>query len=388
MAYTQLGNDSAEVAAERALATNSRSEAVRNDNVQRVTHGDRTIEVPVIDHAKLGRPVDMQFERNKKSVESRLKAIGVMTATVVNFLPIPLVSDSTLWPLKSTHAKVRAPKDTEDFTVFTFADAHIEPTRQGVDSPLIAWEYHPIELASEYVRTNPKGVMSFIGIPSDLDDPTFHKKRSPEDQHHGMTYGQVFEQKRAEAIEWMQEQLRIGNEDTLLKRMPNPRSKFSARRLKALNLIAEMPTWVEKQRDVSVRIPNCPKCQKPCEPGAASCTNGTCGFIIDPEKAYKIGAIAEDDPALERLTRETVVTMGISDYVAETIDEKVIRLKTPGARKPLSEAAISLLEAEDAEQGKRARENAKLIADAIAKSLPKEEKKAEEKKPKEPKDKE
>lgn len=366
MAYTSIAGDSAETAQERAIITKDRSAAIRSGEVQRITYLDRTVEVPTIDHAALGRPVDKQFERNKQSVETRLRAIGVLTATVVNCLPLLLVSDSTLHPLKPTQARIPAPKDVQDYATFIFADAHIEPTRQGIDSPLIAWEYHPIELAGEFSRLYPKGVMTFIGIPSDLLDPAFLAKKSPEVQHHGKTYGQILEETKAGAVEWMQANLNAGNEDDRLRRNPAPKAKASARRLKALNLIAEMPNWVEKQKDVSVRIPNCPNCQKPCEPGAATCTNGNCNFIIDPKKAYEIGAIAEDHPALERLTRKEVTEMGISDYVAETREEKQERLKTPGAKKPLSEAAQRIQETEDEVRAGERQEFAETVGEKVA----------------------
>ena len=373
MAHTALGGETAETTKERALATERQSQAVSNSDVQRITYGDRTIEVPKIDHAALGRPVDKQFDRNKASVETRLKAIGVLTATVVNFLPIYLVSDSTLHPLKPTQARIPAPKDKEEYGVFIFADAHIEPTRQGIDSPLLAWEYHPIELASEFSRLHPKGVMTFIGIPSDLDDPAFLKKKSPEEQHHGMTYGQVLENARQSAIEYMQGKLREGNEDERLKRNPSEPSKASARRLKVLGMIEGMPTWVEKQRDVMVKIPNCPNCQRPCEPGAAQCTNNNCNYIIDPKRAYEISAIGEDHPSLERLTRVQVKELGISDYVAETIDEKRVRLDTPGIMKPLSLVAQRLKDSEEEFAAIQRKQDAQDLAKALKPAKQKEE---------------
>ncbi|MDE2102975.1 MAG: hypothetical protein KGL39_37370 [Patescibacteria group bacterium] len=349
--------ETAEVAAERALATAKHSAAIKGD-VQRVNYNGTTVEVPTIDHQALGRPVDKQYERNRASVENRLKAIGVLTATVINFLPIPLVSDSTLFPLKPTRCKVPGPKDHEKYGIFVFDQAWIEHTRQGIDSPMIAWEYHPIELASEFSRLHPRGVMTFIGIPSDLDDPAWLKKKSPEDQHQGRTYGQVLQDAEQGAIEVMQDWLRAGNEDALIKRIVSAKSKFAARRLKALGMIANIPDWVEKQRDVHQKIPVCPNCQKPCEPGAAQCTNTNCNYIIDPQKAYEIGAIAEDHAALERLTREEVKAMGISDYVAETRDEKPARQKL-GIPKPLSAAAQRLQESQEAEENDRRKAKSK-----------------------------
>ena len=121
-----------------------------------------------------------------------------------------------------------------------------------------------------------------------------------------------------------------------------------------------------------MKIPTCPKCQKPSEPGAPSCTNAGCGYIIDPRKAYEISAIGEDHLSLERLTRADVKEMGISDYVAETVDEKHDRLMA-GLPKPLSLAAMRLKDAEDDYQNSRQRTQAEhaaaAVGEAVAKSV-------------------
>lgn len=375
MAYTQVVTDSAEVASERALATAHTSSAVRSGDVERVNYGGRTVEIAKIDHAALGRPVDKQYERNLASVQGRLNAIGVMTATVINFLPIPLVSDSCIDLLKPTKARILPPKDGEDFSSYVFGEAFIEPSRMGVDSPLIAVDWHPIQLAQEFSRINPKGVMTFIGIPSDVTREDWRRRISPEQQHNGRTYGQVFDDTRAAAILYMQEKLRSGNEDDRLKRNPSEPAKASARRLKQLGLIKNFPNWVEKQYDVTAVIPTCPQCQRPCEVGAVSCTNPGCGglrgaYILNPRKAYEINAIDESDLSLERLTRAEVEEMGISDYVAETSDEKPLRLKR-GEAKPISVAAQRLQDATVEQQEALGKANAASIGKEIAKNLPK-----------------
>lgn len=365
MAYTRVANDHEETAKERAAATEQQSAAVSTAEPARVTYGDRTIEVPKIDHASLGRPVDKQYERNRASVETRMKMVGVHTATVVSFLPIPLISDSTLVPLKYPGCKIRPPKDHEPYVTKTFDEAHIEHQRMGVDSPLIAVDFHPITIAAEFSRVYPRGVFCFIGIPSDLSREDWRSRKSPEEQHSGRTYGEVFDETQAAAVEWMQDKLRSGNEDDRLKRNPSEPAKASARRLKALGMIKEMPNWVEKQRDVTQKIPMCPNCQRPCEPEAAQCTNTNCNYIIDPKRAYEINAIGEDHASLERLTREQVKKMGISDYVAETIDEKKDRLAV-GGQKPLSVVALRLLESQDEVAAQRAREAAEALGTKIA----------------------
>jgi hypothetical protein len=345
MAYTKISDDSDQVATERAVASARTSAAVADvADVQRVNYGGRTVEIARVNHAALGRPTDPQYEANLASTMTRVNQIGVNTATVVNFLPIQLKSDSVLDPLRGVI--IRPPKDDEDFSVHIFKDVHYEPVRMGMDSPLIAIDTHPIVLASEFAKINPQGVFSFIGIPSDLQSKAWRDRVSPEMQHSGRTYGQVFDDTYAAAVMWMQDKLRAGNESDRMKRNPSEPEKASARRLHVRGHIKEMPNWVERQRDVHQKIPMCPNCQRPCEPGSAQCTNPNCNYIIDPAKSYEIGAIGEDHPSLERLTRAQVKALGITDYVAETIDEKPRRLES-GIPKPLSHSAQQMLEAND-----------------------------------------
>lgn len=364
MAHTSIAGESPTVTAERALATERQSAAVRSGDAERINYGGRTVEVPKIDHAAIGRPVDKQYERNLETVKTRLNSIGVHAATIVSFLPFPLKSDSTIDTLR--RLTVHPPKDSQDYVTYTIDEAWIEPSRMGADSPLMAFEFHPITLAQEFPRIRPRGVFCFIGLPEDLTREDWRNKKSPEAQHGGRTYGQVFDDTRASGIVDMQEQLRMGNEDSRQKKNPTERSKASARRLKVLGLIKEIPDWVEKQRDVTVKIPNCPNCQRPCEPGAAQCTNQNCNYIIDPEKAYSIGAISEDNLALERLTRKQVDEMGISDYVAETLEEKKKRLKV-GGTKPLSLVAQRMQESNDEAAMQQTEHGARVLAKAINK---------------------
>jgi len=362
--YGLSRNDTpAEAAHERAVAAERTSAAVRPNDVERVNYGGQTVEIGKIDHAALGRPVDKQYERNLASVESRLAKIGVSTATVVNFLPIKLRSDSVLGPLRNLI--IPEPKDDQAYVTYSFTDAFIEPARMGADSPLIAFEHHPIELAEEFFRVYNGAVFTFTGIPSDLDREDWKNKVSTEPSHHGMTYGAAFQAAYQKSIEWMYEMLKQGNDNNRLKRMPTEPQKAAARRLKVLGRIKEFPEWVERQIDVDTKIPMCPKCQRPSEVGACQCTNQNCGYIIDPRKAYEINAIGEDHPSLERLTRAEVKEMGISDYVAETRDEKKARLEIGGI-KPLSIAAARLQQSNDELLSLQAKENAAAIAAAVS----------------------
>jgi hypothetical protein len=366
MAYEAIADDNPNVAQERADASALQSGALTGE-VQRVTYGQNIVEVPTINHKAMGRPVDEKYSREVMNTATSLLTIGVETACVINFLPIPLRSDSCLDPLR--RAYIPAPKDSDSHTVYVFDNAFLEPARKGVDAPLTPHVWHPIMLAMEFPRCNPMGVFAFKGVPQDIEDEAWKSKKSREPHHEGQTYGEALERARQRAITWMQEQLRRGEDNTRANKAWTEPQKASARRLHHLGFIKELPKGLEKERDLALKIENCPQCQKPCEPNAASCSNPGCGgtfgpYIINPRRAYEIGAIAEDHPALERLTRAEVADMGISKYVAETIDEKPNRMKL-GMRKPLSEAAMEILRSDEEFKAVQRQQDAEALAEAV-----------------------
>jgi hypothetical protein len=373
LAYgTTLADTPAEVTAERQVVQSSVPEGKAVSGVSaHVTYGGRDIEIGAINHKAMGRPTDPQYERNRASVQSRLNQVGVAWATVVSFLPIVLHTDSLLDPSRKSNGKIGPVKDKSEYATYVFKEAFIEPGRRGADSPLLATDWHPIQLANEFPKLYPQGVFAFRGDASDLENPEWHKRISNEDVHFGQSYGQVLEATRRAAVLWMQEHLRYGNERDRQKQEPTFPQKAAARRLLHLGYIKEIPKWVEQQRDTGVKVPVCPKCQKPSEPGAPSCTNAGCGYIIDPRKAYEISAIGEEHTSLERLSRAEVKEMGISDYVAETADEKVDRLAA-GIPKPVSIAAMRLQDSQDAYQSNvrksEAEHNARVIAEVVGKA--------------------
>ena len=355
------------VKVERSSVLHSNDFKSTQVEVQRITFGEdpnTTHNVPIgqINHEALGRRVDKQYERNLASTKGRIRAYGVTTATVVNFLPIPLLSDSCLDPLK--RAKIPPPKDGQAYTTYYFDECFFEPTRVGIDSPLIPIDQHPIVLAQEFSKINSHGVMSFLGIPSDIESPEWRARKSTEEQHHGMTYGQFFDATRAAAVEWMMRNLEAGDDQDRLDRPTTHPQKASARRLHWLGIIKDLPKWVQKTVDLKQEVPTCPDCAQRSSVGAVTCTTPGCGYIMNPRKAYEIGKIPEGHPALERLTRAVVEEMGISDYVAETSEEKKARVKV-GGMKPKSVAALRMMESDDETRATQNQEQAQAIADAV-----------------------
>lgn len=379
----------ASVVQERALAGNEGGPRVGADvSVTVVTaQGLReTVTLPALDHKAMGRKTDPAFERSERSVKGRIRSLGTIAAGVVSFLPIELRSDSYLFPLKV--AVIKPPQGKVPYALYVFPEYFIDNTKQHVDSPTTAFEWAPIQLASDFSGTNPSGVFVYQGnfsthgmgaeevkhrMAALLEDPRWLATVSSEPQHGGMTYEDALEAKRKSGISWMFEQLRRGEEAYNLKKRAEFPAISSAHRLFELGLIQVLPPFVAQKHDLSAKPETCPQCARRCEPGAVSCTNPGCGgmrgpYVLDPRKAYEIGAITEEDESLERLSRGTLKEMGISDYVAESCEEKSARLKQGGI-KPKSMSAMRLMEAEDQYKTIDATRTGTAIATAVAEAV-------------------
>ena len=335
---------------------------------------------PAIDHAALGRKVDKDHQRSLASVMQRVKALGTVPGVVVSFLPIELRSDSYLYPLKV--AVIKPPQGNDPYAIYIFREYFFDYTKQHVDSPTTAFEWPPITMALDFEGTNPQGVFTFSFGPQYkgrtpqevIEDPAWLAMESPEPQHNGRTYGEALEAKRQSALAWMYEKLRIGNETDQIKQRVDLPSKAAARRLHALGMIQVLPAWVEKQRDLGSKPVMCPNCSQRCQPGAISCSFPGCRvagggpYIFDPRKALENGIITEEDESLERLSRAELKEMGISDYVAESREEKDTR-RQQGGIKPRSLSAMRLLEAEDQYKAIDATRTGTAIATAVAEAV-------------------
>ena len=383
----------AEVAHERDLAGQENGPRIGAEvSVSLVTpQGIReTVTLPALDHKAMGRKTDPAFERSERSVKGRIRSLGTIAAGVVSFLPIELRSDSYLFPLKV--AVIKPPQHKEPYALYVFPEYFIDNTKQHVDSPTTAFEWAPIQLASDFSGTNPSGVFIYQGnfsthgmgaeevkqrMAALLEDPAWLASVSREPQHNNMTYGQALEAKRQSGVSWMLERLSRGNTMDLSKRpheRPGYPEKVAAHRLFELGLIQVLPAWVEQQRDLSTRPEECPNCAKRCEPGAISCSNPGCRvsnggpYILDPARALKQGIITEEDESLERLSRAQLIELGISDYVAESLEEKIARRKQGGI-KPKSLSAMRLMEAEDQYKAIDATRTGSAIATAVAEAV-------------------
>lgn len=314
------------------------------------------IEIPTVDtvdHAKLGRPVDKRYQQSKNMVMTRLKMTGWASACVISCLPIELRSDSTMEPLRK--ARVPAVRDAEDLSSLTFLNPHLEHAQIGPDAPLACYDFQPIQLATEFQRVfeSHGGVFAFIGSPEDVKNPAW--------PHHA-----AWKAIKERAVKWMQQMEREAQSFADQKSYFSIRETHRAciRRLHAIGHTKTLPDFLEKKNDAAVEYPTCPKCQKRAEsPHALECLH--CHWILDPRGAFENNIIDESSTHLERLTRAIVTEMGISAYVAETIDEKPDRLAA-GLPKPKSEAAMRLIEQDEEFKDRERKQSARDLGEALA----------------------
>jgi hypothetical protein len=132
--------------------------------------------------------------------------------------------------------------------------------------------------------------------------------------------------------------------------------RVCATRMYEIGKIPELPPWIQPIRETSAIEARCPTCATIPEMSAVKCV--VCNEILDPVAAFRNQTITEEHESLERLTREEVLELGISAFVAETIDEKPARLAA-GRRKPLSIAHRRALNEERDEEAKAEAEREK-----------------------------
>ena len=288
-----------------------------------------------------GRAQDPEFDAVLYSMKARHAKTGISPATVLNMLPLPLVVNSPMHVIGGV--RVAACKGAHlDFTAHTWVEPSIEVRYigEGINQP---WDFLPIQLAeafeSEYYAMG--GVVAITGLPTEAN------LAIPENA-----------QKIAEALErmyvWMMSKIVEANG---LWNSPNHGlsaaivdvHRVCATRMFEIGKIPELPPWIQPVREASQIEAKCPTCGVIPETGAVKCIS--CNEILDPVAAFQNGTIDEEHAALERLTREQAVALGISAFVAETVDEKPARL-AEGRRKPMSIAHARALREQDEERAK------------------------------------
>lgn len=286
-----------------------------------------------------GRPTDSQYANLVKGIRTRHETSGVQPATILNFLPIPLVVNSPMQELKIRIPAAPAPgTGGDDFSYHVWSESAIEVMLlgEGMKQP---WDYSPMQLAKafsdEYAPFG--GVVLLRGIP---DEKTLSSAK----------VRMEIENAKETMVRWMTARV---EEASGYWNSPNHQEsgnivelhRVCASTLKSLGIIDNLPDWIIVSRNLTEASHKCKSCGLTPAQSAVRCS---CGWVLDPIRAFLIGDILEDDASLERLTRAQVEELGVSAYVAETSDERPHRLKQ-GYSRPMSIAQQRALAAQGGE---------------------------------------
>ncbi|HEV2709146.1 MAG TPA: hypothetical protein VGU67_02935 [Edaphobacter sp.] len=320
-----------------------------------VTHQGQTVVFGEYDPGKAaGRKQDPEFEAVLQSMKMRHSKTGISPATIINMLPIPLVVNSPMHTIGGV--RIPACKGANmDFTAHVWYDCAIEVRYigEGINQP---WDFLPIQLAeafeSEYYAFG--GVVALVGLP---DEENLQKPENAE------KISQALER----MYQWMMGKIIEANglwnsTNHGLSAAIVDVHRLCASRMFEIGKIPELPPWIQAIREQSAIEAKCPTCGTIPESNAVKCV--VCNEILDPVAAFLNQTITEEHGSLERLTREEVTELGISAFVAETVDEKPRRL-AEGRRKPKS-LAQQRAEREEADAQRDADDAREKRADAKA----------------------
>ena len=119
---------------------------------------------------------NLVFARRREIIRARWQERPLPIASVFNFLPIPLFSDSTLPPLKYPGCIVPAAIGNTRYAIKTFTEGFIESyygfeNEEDKDQTLLAKEWSPLELAQAFSKTYiDQGVRVVLGDHTTVKD--------------------------------------------------------------------------------------------------------------------------------------------------------------------------------------------------------------------------
>lgn len=265
-----------------------------------------------------GRPVDYRYNQRLGMLRRRLRSTRSMPVTIINTLPVRLAVNS---PLPALQVGVMGCELDQDYTYFTWMDPVIEVSMQeGQKIPL---DYNPLMMAEEYLREYSRtgGVMIYEGTLEEFQDELLDIQSEA---------SRMYKKIEEDGIVWMLGRVRQGNEywntpdHRLAMNITELHRVCASRCLAKGRLGSQKPQWMDVTRELNEVTPPCGSCGAIPERAAARCRQ--CGYVIDPIKAFMIRDIDEKNVALQRLTRAQVEELNISDFVAETADERPDRL--------------------------------------------------------------
>ena len=290
-----------------------------------------------------GKPRDPVYESRMASLKQRVQATGIQPATVVNFLPfvINVNAPATVYRGGVPAAEGAARYATRTWEGWEGLDIHVIEQGEVGRTPQ---EFYPIQTAKVFEREYGGG--GVVALPFALDvieDPD--EARIKRRELKGQSIAEILDDHAEKAVKFMSALVDRAEAMAADDNVAGIRKthRMCAVRLHALGILAHLPSYCvarQQLRDVAQPCPDCG--QIPKGKNAVRCLTPNCGFILDPAEAYRRGVIDENDAALERLTRTEVEDLGVTEYVAETADEKPKRIKR-GDPKPPSNAALKAL---------------------------------------------
>lgn len=268
-------------------------------------------------------PHEVAYLSKLLTSQQRIAMIGRQPVTVININPFKLM---VLGPLFSD-LSVAPNKAGEEYSALVIRDVKYE-VDQGLDRNHTPIEFWPIQLAAEFtVQYAEKGGVFHIN--GDL-------QKNPE-----LALTEEFKRKYRAAdtqlVAYCRKlKIHADNEWNTPNRSGarniHPPHRTAVKILFDRKLISKLPDWMEGDIAIEDVTADCPICKTNTKKGQLVCT---CGYTLDPFGAFQARAIDELHVSLERLTRAQVKDLGISAYVAETIDEAPVRRKA-GLPKPRS----------------------------------------------------
>ena len=271
-----------------------------------------------------GRARDPQFDQKLQTMDRRYAYTKIPACTILNFLPVPLKVNS---PMPALNVTVRAVTRDEAFTHHTWERPVYEVSIEN--EARFPSDFVPAQLGEEFLREYKEqgGVMLFAGTIDELDmeDPAIAKQVDATQQA---------------GFKWMEKKVQ---EAWGYWNTPNHNQsgnitdvhRLCAQVLQENRRLGKKPDWMDMTVGEREVMPQCPLCRTDVRPGQVVCTNPGCSNILDVRAAFESQLIDESSLLLERLDRATLEDMGISDYVAESKDERPERI-AKGLRKPLS----------------------------------------------------
>ena len=257
--------------------------------------------------------------------------MGIEPATVINLNPFELQVHSPLFRGLTVSA---CPVD-KAFTMMVIREPRFQARdNEGVITPV---DFLPIILAKEFETqfANGGGVFVFRG------DGEKIAKQTDGDLMQNELFREFYaDAKRKLIITALQKVQEADNEW-------NTPSRSGARNITDLHRgfhrillrerrLSKPKEWLDATRDEAQIGELCPSCGNEPRKGAALCN--TCGWVMDPLKAWTIGAVT--DPmhnSLSRLKRAVLDSLGITrEHIPETIEERDARLRAAAA--PVAEA--------------------------------------------------